>query len=209
MPLLGFRESRALLAKYQLPLAKSAFAKTPGALLKAAEGISPPFVLKATGPNIKHKTERGLVNVCIHTREELLHAAQKMAAQARGEDAVLVVQETLRGAELIIGAKRDASFGPVVLFGTGGIYAELLDDVAVRTAPLSRKDALEMIASTKARKFFEGFRGMKANREEIVSLLLKTSRLVEKEKSVVELDFNPVIAGENGAFIVDARLVVE
>lgn len=212
MPLLDFPQTRSLLAKYGLPLAKTAYARDAATLAKHVDSLKPPFVLKAVGPTIKHKTERGLVVVGIHTHHELERSVAHMTnllEPSERRSSGFIVQETLRGAELIIGAKRDPSFGPVVLFGTGGIYAELLDDVAVRTAPLSIDDCREMVAETKASKFLAGFRGMKADANEIYSLLMKTSKLIDQEKHVVELDFNPVIATGNGAFIADARVVVE
>lgn len=210
MPLLGFDETRRMLAKYSLPAVKSVYSKNAGNALSQAKKLRPPFVLKAVGPSIMHKTEKGLVAVGIHTLGELSHNLALFKKKIEGEkNAGFLVQETVRGAEFIIGAKRDASFGAVVLFGTGGIYAELLDDVAVRTAPLTREDALQMIGETKARKFLEGFRSMKVNREQIVSLLQKTSLMIEKEKSVVEADFNPVIADSSAALIADARVVVQ
>ncbi len=213
MPLLGFAQTRALLNKYSLPYVKAAYASDVETIMAHADslGIKPPYVLKATGPTIKHKTERGLVNVGIHTKEELRHTLLKMQKEIAGEKgAGFLLQEMLTGAELIIGAKRDASFGPTVLFGTGGIYAELLDDVSVRPAPITHAEAMEMIMETKASKFLNGFRGMKADGNEIAKLLVNTSRLIDSEKEVRELDFNPVIATiGDGAVIVDARIVVQ
>ncbi len=109
-----------------------------------------------------------------------------------------------------MGGKRDPAFGGVVLFGSGGIFTELYEDVSMRVTPLTAKDAREMIHETKSRKFFssQGFRGRKANKQSIVKLLLKTSKLLEARLEVKELDFNPVIAWKEKAVVVDARVVL-
>ncbi len=169
-----------------------------------------PLVLKANGPSINHKTERGLVYTHISCKEQLEQDARELTEKIAGEpEAKILLQRQLSGAELIVGGKRDSVFGPVVLFGTGGIYAELLDDVSTRVCPLSRQDAKQMLYGTHARKFIAGFRSRKMNEGTMTELLLKTSKLLMENNWVLELDFNPVIANEASATIVDARIVVK
>ena len=208
MRLLSFPETQKLLEKYSLPLVPTVATYSSAELYTAFASMKKPVVVKPSGPSVLHKTEKGLVFLNLSQKEQLEQAVKAISAGA-GSGFQFLMQQQLSGAELIIGGKRDPSFGPVVLFGTGGIYAELLDDVSVRVTPLSERDAREMIFETKARKFVEGFRSRKMNEKGMVELLLKTSELMQKEESVKELDFNPVIASEKDAFIVDARVLVE
>lgn len=205
--LLSFPETKKLLEKYSLPLVATIATSSASELYTAFASMKKPVAVKASGPSVLHKTEKGLVFLNVSHGEQLEQAVKAISAGAGGSFQFLM-QQQLSGAELIVGGKRDASFGPVVLFGTGGIYAELLDDVSIRVVPLYQKDAREMIYETKARKFIEGFRSRKMDEEQMVDLLLKTSELMEKEENVVELDFNPVIATETQAWIVDARVLV-
>lgn len=207
--LMSFEHSRKLLSDYGLPLVHTVCTDDPNEVRWQFSKMDKPVVLKATGPNISHKTEKGLVFLSITCREQLDDSIRQIKEATANDTGVkFLVQEQLRGAELIIGGKRDPSFGPVLLFGTGGIYAQLLDDVSVRPAPVSSKDALEMIGQTNAHKFVEGFRGMHMNKPEIVSLLKKASRMLVNEPSIAEFDFNPVIATQTSAKIVDARIIL-
>ncbi len=114
-----------------------------------------------------------------------------------------------KGVEVIVGVSRDPIFGPVLMFGLGGIFVEVLEDVAFRAIPLSRHDARSMVAQVKARKIFEGVRGAAAiDQEALVDLLLRTSSIVEAYPDLTELDLNPVIAYPDGYAVVDARVIV-
>ena len=208
MPLLSFEQTRMLLGKYNLPLVPTIAAAGKREAMSAASSLGFPLVLKASGPTINHKTEKGLVYVGISCREQLEENLEELAAKLAGEgESVFLLQKQLSGAELIIGGKRDEVFGPVVLFGTGGIYAELLDDVSTRVCPVGIEDARQMLWETHAAKFIKGFRSRKMDEKAMVALLLKTSQLMLENEWVAELDFNPVIANETGATIVDARVV--
>ncbi len=205
--LLPFDLTRRMLSEYGLPLARTACTKDPNEVRWQFAQMRKPVVLKASGGGIVHKTEKGLVFLSITCREQLDDCIRQIRSRAGGDYAFLL-QEQATGAELIIGGKRDPSFGPVILFGTGGIYAELLDDVSVRPAPISRKDALQMLSETHARRCSSGFRGMFMNKAKMAGLLQRASRFIVEQKGVAEFDFNPVIASEAGALIVDARVVM-
>ena len=205
---LSFAESKLLLDKYALPLVPTTATRSPRELLVKFAEMRKPAVLKASGPGVMHKTEKGLVFLNLHYNAQIEEAARQIQANVEG-DFQFLLQEQLSGAELIVGGKVDNSFGPVVLFGTGGIYAELLDDVSVRVAPLSPEDARQMLWETHAKKFIKGFRSRKMNEEKMISLLLKTSSLMAENPQIKELDFNPVIANEESAVIVDARIIVD
>lgn len=209
---LTLKESMALVERHHLPPATTHFAKDQPSLLKLAAKIRPPWVLKVSSPQAVHKTEKGLVVTHINTLEELRLAVRAMAKRTRGLDVdAYVLQEQRRGPELLIGAIRDPSFGHAIAFGSGGMLVEMFKDVSWRLAPLSPKDAREMIMETKASAFCKpgGFRGKHANINALSNLLLRTSRLLVRNPEIVELDFNPVITDARKALIVDARIVVE
>jgi hypothetical protein len=209
---LTLRESMNLAQRHRLPLAQTRFAKDEKELLAAAKRLRPPWVLKVSSAEAVHKTEKGLVETGINTPEELAVVAKRLRQKMRGMtyDA-LVLQEQRKGAELLVGAVKDASFGHAVAFGSGGMLVELFKDVAWRVTPLTPRDAREMVLETKASAFTKpaGFRGRHASLNALANLLVRTSRLLEREPRVTELDFNPVIADARKALIVDARIVLE
>ena len=208
-----YAESKTLLRKYGIPCCKEVFFKRESELAKAASKLVFPLVLKALAPREVHKTEAGLVKTTLHSEREVALAFKQISENSKKHGIVLdgfLLQEQKSGVELIIGGKRDAVFGETVLFGSGGLLTELFQDVAVRVAPLTAKDVSEMVFETKAGAFFRenGFRGKKASLKAVSSIILKTARLMAREKEVKELDFNPVIANEKDAWIVDARFMV-
>ncbi len=206
--LLSFDATRQMLLDYRLPLIPTVASTDANEIRWQFARMLKPVVLKASGEHIMHKTEKGLVFTSITCREQIDDALKEIAARAQG-DYQYLLQEQASGAELIIGGKRDPSFGPVLLFGTGGIYAELLGDVSVRPAPLSSRDASAMLSETHARRFATGFRGRWMNAKKMSALLQAASHFLVRETRVREFDFNPVIASESGAVIVDARIIME
>ncbi len=208
MRLLSFAETKKILDSSRLPLVQTVVTRSAKELFSRFAEMPKPVVLKPSGPEVLHKTERGLVFLNVSEREQLEEAIKKISSSVQGGFEFLM-QQQLSGAELIIGGKLDSVFGPVVLFGTGGVYAELLDDVAVRVAPLSENDAREMVWETHAKKFISGFRSMKMSEAKIIDLLLKTGGLLLANPEIKELDFNPVIARDEEAWIVDARIIVD
>ncbi len=209
--LLGIRESLTLLDRYSISYPKTAVCVTRADVLDNAYGMRFPVVLKASSRQQSHKTEKGLVQLGIRDLDELAHAFDRLAYKSRHFQLdAFVLQEQAIGAELLVGGLRDASFGPSVLFGLGGVFAELLQESAVRVCPLQIGDARALFSTTKASVFFqpEGFRGKKAAPDPVIDLLLKTSQLMEHEH-VLSLDFNPVMADEEKALVVDPRIVVQ
>lgn len=208
--LLDVFQTRKLLDKYRIPTATTRLCKDFGGVLEKATELSFPLVLKVSSTDASHKTERGLVQLGIHSLDELSLAFKQIEKKSAGLKVdAYILQEQFKGVELIIGGKTDSVFGQTMLFGSGGILTELVGDYAIRVTPLTKKDALQMIHETKAGAFVEGFRGRKVSETALVNLLLKTSELLEKEPQITELDFNPVMANEEKAVVVDARVVVK
>jgi acetyltransferase len=216
-----FTEGLEILQSYGLKLAPWRFvsagdlSRDEQNLSRAAESLKYPLCLKAVSPDLVHKSDSGGVKLGIRNAEELLEAYRAMshllpaAAEKSAASGILVQEMAPRGKEIMIGMKRDPEFGPCVVFGTGGIYAEVLDDFAFRLAPLSRDDALEMINETRIGKILKGVRGEKpADIESVADALVQISRLAEAHPEISEIDVNPLFVNEYGAIAVDARLIL-
>ncbi len=174
-----------------------------------------PLAMKVVSKDILHKSDAGGVRLNIRGEDDLRGAYARILKSCRDYDPAAVIRGVLvtpmarKGTEVIIGVIRDPIFGPVLMFGLGGIFVEVLEDVAFRSIPLSRYDARTMVEQIKARKILRGVRGEPAlDREALVDLLLKVSSIVEAYPELSELDLNPVISYEHGYAIVDARVIV-
>jgi len=180
------------------------------ALEKLSKSIKYPIVLKVSSPEISHKTELGLVATSIKSTRELRKKFLEFKGKLKElgiKRAKILVQEQVEGVEVIIGAKEDKTFGKILMFGLGGIFVEIFRDVSFRVCPIDKEEALRMIQELKSKELLLGFRGFKVNLEELLELMSKISNFVIKE-DVKELDLNPVIVNTNGAYIVDARILI-
>ena len=180
------------------------------------ESRETPPAMKVVSKDILHKSDAGGVKLNLtgeaalrQAREEILDSCRAYAPDAEIEG-VLVTPMARKGVEVIVGVIRDPIFGPVLMFGLGGIFVEILEDVAFRSIPLSRHDAESMVEQIKAKKILGGVRGEKAvDKAALVDLLLKVSSIVDAYPALSELDLNPVIAYEDGYAVVDARVIVD
>jgi acetyl-CoA synthetase len=169
--------------------------------------------MKVDAPGLPHKTELGLVRLAIHgdaavhaAAEELLGTARRRGIVARG---LLVQPMAEAGVELIVGLRRDPSFGPAVVVGLGGVFTEVLDDVAIRLAPVDRATALAMLTGLRGAAILDGVRGgPPVDRDAVADLIVTLSRLGDARPDIVEIDLNPVIASAAGAIAVDALVVL-
>jgi acetyltransferase len=206
-----------LLGCYGIRVVRSREAVTVEEAAKIAEEIEFPVAVKLLSDTIVHKTEVGGVILDLRSREEVEQAFARikgrLAGMGReGEMRGVVVQEMVGGGvEVIVGVTQDPTFGPLILFGSGGVYAELLKDVAFRIHPLTDVDAREMIREVKAYHLLEGWRGSEpSDIEALEELLLRVSAMIEDLPKIAELDLNPVKALErnNGYAVVDARVML-
>jgi acetyltransferase len=169
--------------------------------------------LKIDALDLPHKSDLGLVRLGLvgdaairEAADGLLRTARSAGIDARG---LLVEPMADPGVELIVGVRRDPSFGPVVLVGVGGLLAEVLDDVAIRLAPVRRDEAAAMLDSLRGRRLLDGVRGRPAvDRGSIVDLIVGLGCLAMSRPDLVEVDLNPVIASPEGAVAVDALVVL-
>jgi acetate---CoA ligase (ADP-forming) len=203
-------------AYYGVPFPRSTLCDTEDEAIGAASQLGSGVVMKACGPAILHKSDLGLVRVGVAqddvatTFKELAEAGRAHGGE-RGFEGVLVQEVAPEGQEVIIGVNDDPQFGPIVLFGLGGIFVEALKDVAMRPAPLSRRDAEQMVREVRARPLLEGARGRPpADVDALVRLLLDVSRMTTDLRTrVAELDLNPVrvLPSGQGVVALDALIV--
>jgi acyl-CoA synthetase (NDP forming) len=166
-------------------------------------------------PDIAHKSDAGGVKLNLADEAAVATAFDDIMASAKGAvpnasiDGVSVQQMAAAGIEVIVGVNADPQFGPVLMFGLGGVLVELLEDVAFRIVPIEPRDARQMVREIKGFKLLEGYRGQPAaDVGALESLLLKVSQFVDAHLEVAELDLNPVFAYADGAVAVDARIVL-
>jgi hypothetical protein len=177
--------------------------------LRFTEEIGYPVVGKIVSPKVIHKSERDGVEVGINSEEKLKETFNRFSL-IEGFSG-MVVEEMLSGVELIVGAKIDFQFGPVILFGMGGVWVEIYRDVILKMAPLNRQDVDSMLRCLRARPLLEGYRGTKpVNLKELSRLLLTVSDLVgDLEKYIESIDLNPVICSSNKCIVADARIMLK
>jgi len=210
MEILSFEETKKLLVKYKLPFCRTEIFNSKEKALSFAQKLGFPVVLKVHAQKIFHKSEIGGVKTNIKDKEELGKAWEEISKNVEGKNIEgILVQEMLKGNEVAIGMKRDSQFGPVLMFGLGGIFIEIIKDVSFRIAPIDKKEAMEMIKETKGFKILEGARGRKkADLDKIAEIIVGLSNLSMKEENIKSIDFNPVMVDENRACIADFRIIV-
>ncbi|MCH9049780.1 MAG: acetate--CoA ligase family protein [Proteobacteria bacterium] len=202
-------DSKRLLAAYGVPVTKEELASTAADAVKAARALGYPVVMKACGPEITHKTEHGLVEIGIGDDERVASAFAELTARAGGRCDILV-QEMIAGRrELMFGMIRDPLYGPCVTFGLGGIFTEILDDVACRIAPFGRADAEAMLDEIRGNAILGAVRGMAAvDRAALCDALTGLARLALAHDEIKEIDVNPVIIADTRPIAVDALVVL-
>ncbi len=208
---LDYAECFNLLKKYKLPVVDLELAKSKEELLKKAEKLGYPVVLKIISRKVVHKTDAGGVKLNIQNETEAIkafHEIQNVTKKLKIRFNGVYVQRFIPGELMYVGAKQDPQFGPVITFGLGGVYVEVLRDVSYRIAPLDEESALEMIKETKAYRVLSCCRN-KVGIKLLQNILLKVSKLMVNNHQVQELDLNPVIVNKNYSLIADARILIE
>ena len=203
------------MVEHGLPVFVSPPAKTADEAVAAAEKIDGLVALKIVSPDILHKSDAGGVRLTLTTAEEVRRAFEDILANANKYDAsadirgVIVTPMAEAGVEIIIGTKIDDQFGPIIMFGLGGVLVEVLKDVSFRVLPLTPEGAGEMMGEIKASAILDGVRGNPpVDKEAIKKLLVKVSEIIESYPEIREMDLNPVIVYEKGLSIVDARIIL-
>jgi acyl-CoA synthetase (NDP forming) len=209
-------EAKAVCMEYAIPVTKFQLAKNAEEAAAFAEQLGYPVVLKIVSPAIIHKSDAGGVIVNLKSTAEVQGAYVKVLENAKNYNAtakivgVLVQEMAPQSTEVIVGAVKDPQFGQTLMFGLGGVFVEILKDVAFKIAPITRDDALEMVTGIKAYPLLQGYRNTPpTDIEAIINILLNTSKLIMDYPQIKELDLNPIMAYEKGAKTVDARIILE
>jgi acyl-CoA synthetase (NDP forming) len=205
-------ESRLLLEKFGLPLVPEESVTQISDAVAAAQKLGFPAVVKGIGKNLLHKTDRGLVHINLPDSRAVENAARAIADEAAEELDGFLVQPHIRGRrEFVVGLFKDRQFGPVIMFGIGGVFTEAFSDVSFRLAPLTRTDVEAMLTEIKAGKLLGNFRGESAvDRKQLVDILMGLSHLGEEYPEVSEIDVNPLlITSEGRALAVDSLVLLD
>jgi acyl-CoA synthetase (NDP forming) len=204
-------EAKALLREFDVPVVPEAVAADAKEAVAAAGEFGYPVVVKGLGDALAHKTERGLVHLNLGAPQAVQNAVEAIRASAGDDLAGFVVQPQIQGKrELVAGLFRDPQFGPVVMFGIGGVFTEALADVTFRLAPITETDAADMLTEIRAKAFLGKYRGEEAiHRRQIIQTLQGLSRIGVEIPEIAEIDINPLLASPDGRlWAVDALVVL-
>ncbi|MCG8333974.1 MAG: acetate--CoA ligase family protein [Proteobacteria bacterium] len=209
-------EAKQILQEAGIECTNTKLAANKDEAVLLSEKIGYPVVLKISSVDITHKSDAGGVKINLKNKEavesafdEIMNACTSQFPEADIEG-ISVQGMAEPGTEVIIGMTNDPSFGPVLMFGLGGVFVEVLKDVSFRIVPIEKVDASEMISEIKGRKLLEGYRGHDpADIPFLEDMLLKLSNFVDNTPGIQEIDMNPVFAYKSGAMVVDARIILE
>jgi acyl-CoA synthetase (NDP forming) len=204
-------EAMDLLKAYGFSVAEYRLAATKREAIEALNALTKPVVMKINYPHISHKSDKGALKLNLQSNVQVEKAFEELVRIGGTETQVVVQAMAAKGKEVILGGKRDQTFGPIVLFGLGGIFVEALKDVVWRVAPLSYEEARKTIGSIRGARILEGIRGEKpCDIEGLADLLVRLSRLLVDFPQIQEIDINPVLvfAEGEGALAVDARVIL-
>ncbi|MEM1896267.1 MAG: acetate--CoA ligase [Ignisphaera sp.] len=211
-------EAKEVVKCYGIPVAPTMLATSEDEAVEIAKNMGYPVVLKIASPDIIHKSDVGGVIMNVRSDNDVREAFRSIISNVRRFSpqssiyGVVVQKMVPKGREVIIGSTKDPVFGHIVMFGLGGIYAELFKDVSFRLAPLSLYEAKEMVMETKAYNLLKGFRGEPtADIASVINILLRVSKLVTDVPDIVEMDINPLFVYEEGAgsMAIDVKMVIE
>jgi acyl-CoA synthetase (NDP forming) len=204
-------QAKALLAGYGIAVPEGGLARNEDEAAAIARQLGGPVVVKAIGPRITHKTERGLVALDLCGDEAVRAAARSLLALTEEQGAALLVERMVRGArEFMVGMKRDPLFGPVVVFGIGGIFTEAHKDIALGVTPLDDRDIEGMLAGIRASALLDGFRGLPpVDRASLAGTIRALARIAADYPAVAEIDVNPLIVEDATPVAADALVILD
>ena len=204
------REAKEFLTEFGIPFIPEANVERQSEVMSAAGKFGFPVVVKGIGKNLLHKSDRGLVHLNLSDAGAIEKAVNQIAAEASVElDGYLIQPHIEARREFVAGLFRDAQFGPVVMFGTGGVFTEAFADVSFRLAPLTKGDAAEMLSEIRGSVLLDGFRGEQpAEQKVLIQILLGLSRICESHPEVAEIDINPLLVTAEGKILAVDALVL-
>jgi acetyl-CoA synthetase (ADP-forming) len=209
-------ESKRILKQVGIPVVETKLGKSQKEAVSLSQKIGFPVALKIVSPDVIHKSDSGGVKLSINSVAEVKKAYDEILRKVGKQfpraviHGVSVQKMVLPATEVIVGISKDPQFGPVIMFGLGGIFVELLKDVSFRVIPVERRDAQEMIKEIKGYPLLAGYRGKEpANIPALVEIILTLSKWIEENPQIKELELNPLFAYRDKALAVDARIILE
>jgi acyl-CoA synthetase (NDP forming) len=209
-------ESKQLLGRAGIPVTKTKLARSKKEAISVSKEMGFPVVLKIVSPDVVHKSDSGGVKLGLASGAQVGRAYSEIMSSVRQRypqaaiQGVSVQPMASPGTEVIIGMSKDPQFGPVLMFGLGGVLVEVLKDVSFRIVPVTKRDASEMIREIKGYPLLQGYRGQEAvDVACLEGLIVRVSEFIEQNPQIKELDLNPVFAYRDKAVAVDARIVLE
>jgi acetate---CoA ligase (ADP-forming) subunit beta len=217
-PALDEAAAKDVLAAFGIAVPRRVVLPAGGAIANVVDALAPPFALKLVSSTVLHKSDVGGVAIGLRTRAEIAAALERMASAAQSAgvaiDGYLLEEMAPRGHELVIGGLIDRTFGPVVMVGLGGVFVEILADVAFRICPIRARDANEMLHELRGAPILKGARGgVVASEAAIIDVLLRVAGpdglLAGLANELREIDINPLIVSRDAAVAVDARIILK
>ena len=209
-------EAKEILRKAGIPVIETRLAKTKKEAISLSKEIGFPVAMKIVSTDISHKSDAGGVKLGLANAAQVGKAYSDMMVSIRQKlpeakiQGVSMQKMARPGVEVIIGMSKDAQFGPVIMFGLGGILVEVLKDVSFRIVPLTKRDAAEMVKEIKGYALLQGYRGQEpVDIPSLEGLIVRVSDFIEQNPQIKELDLNPLIAYKDGVVAVDARIILE
>ena len=209
-------QCKTILKEYGINVTEPVLAKSEDEAVSVANNLGYPMVMKIISPRITHKSDIGGVKLCLQNEDQVKNAYGEIMTAVKEKTAEAVIEGVSLqkmaepGLELVMGMTKDPQFGPMLMFGLGGTFVEVIKDVSFRIVPLTNKDAGDMIRQIKAYRMLEGYREQPAvDIEYLEKLLLKLSEFIEENPEIKEMDINPLIAYSDGAVAVDARIILD
>ncbi len=209
-------ESKQLLERAGIPVTKTKLARSKKEAISVSKEMGFPVVLKIISPDVVHKSDSGGVKLGLANGAQVGRAYSEIMSSVRQKypqaavQGVSVQPMASAGMEVIVGMSKDPQFGPVLMFGLGGVLVEVLKDVSFRIVPVTKRDASEMIREIKGYPLLQGYRGQEAvDVASLEGLIVRVSEFIEQNPQIEELDLNPVFAYRDKAVAVDARIVLE
>lgn len=205
-------DSKRLLSAYGVPVTREKLVQTSADAKKAADVLGYPVVLKGCAPDLLHKTEAGLVAVGLGSARDVTDAFKTLTGRAGADfKGGYLVQEMVKGSrELMIGMTRDEQFGPSVMFGLGGIFTEVLEDVSFRLAPLTLSDARDMMNEIRAARILDAVRGMaRVDRAALARAIVGVGKAAVDNPEIAEIDINPLIINGSKPVAVDGLVILK
>jgi len=204
-------ESKQFLASYGIPTTKEKLVNTKEGAVDVAKEVGFPVVLKGCASEITHKTELNIIELDLRDDASVADAYDRITGHKDISMDGVLVQEMVKGErELVVGLTRDPQFGPCVMFGLGGIFTEILNDVSFRIAPLEKRDALEMAKEIRGHKILDAFRGRPpVDMDILCDILISIGNIGMEFDQVKEIDINPLIIQDDKPVAVDALVVLD